>query len=85
MKDSCKELLTHISRLEGQLRALKTVIEGEGECEKVVHLGLSASKSFDALRTKVVEAYLREHILEGKTLSTKREKEFAQIKKLMIS
>ncbi|MCB9809610.1 metal-sensing transcriptional repressor [Candidatus Peribacteria bacterium] len=54
----CKQLTTHIARLEGQLRALRTQIETEQSCTHIVPLALAAAKSFDSLRAKMLEHYV---------------------------
>lgn len=64
---SCKNIKNHINRLEGQLRALSHTLESESSCEALVHLTLSASKSFDSLKAKIFEAYLNENILKRKS------------------
>lgn len=65
MKQDCKAILSHISRLEGQLRRLKIDIEEDSSCQNIVQLSLSAAKSFDSLRAKIIEAYIQKHFVEG--------------------
>lgn len=70
MTKNCTDILNHISRLEGQLRRLKADIEHEKSCETVVQLSLSAAKSFDSLRAKIIAAYIQEHFIEGNNVSS---------------
>lgn len=63
MKSDCTQLLHHINRLQGQLTRLQGDIQGDASCSDVVRLALSASKSFDALRAKIVEGYIERTLL----------------------
>lgn len=59
MNEDHKRLIHHISRVEGQLRALKTCLE-EGTCKSdTVTLISSIDKSFDSLRARVIMNFLK--------------------------
>jgi DNA-binding FrmR family transcriptional regulator len=79
MKQNCKAILSHISRLEGQLRRLKVDIDENTSCENIVQLSLSAAKSFDSLRAKIIEAYIQENFLHGKAITLKEHKELESL------
>ena len=53
-----KETLAHINRIQGQIEALKRMIESGEECVKVAHLATSIAKSVDALRFRTLEGFL---------------------------
>jgi len=56
--DRRKETLAHINRIQGQIEALKKIIEQGEECVKVATLATSIAKSFDALRFRTLEGFL---------------------------
>lgn len=58
MQPDCKKVIAHVSRLQGQLETLKNYLDSGKSCDEVVHIMLSATKSFDSLKAKVVESYL---------------------------
>jgi DNA-binding FrmR family transcriptional regulator len=53
-----KETLAHINRIQGQIEALKRIIDQGEECVKVATLATSIAKSFDALRFRALEGFL---------------------------
>lgn len=80
---TCKELVPHISRLEGQLASLKRKIEAEESCSDIVRLALSASKSFDSLKSKLVEGYVKLELLNGKDIKSSQSGDFNELLKLI--
>ena len=83
MKDECKKLVTHISRLEGQLRSLKEKIENDQSCENIVPLALSATKSFDSLRAKMLEHFVKNQLLTDSNVDVKSWEHFQELLKLV--
>lgn len=81
--NSCDPIVSHISRLEGQLRTLKTQLEAEQNCEKIVPLALSTLKSFDSLRAKMVEHFVLNQLLEGNEPSLEKWEKFQQLLKII--
>lgn len=59
--DRCKALTAHISRIQGQLETLKSYIDDGKTCQDVAQLSVSAIKSFDSLKAKILEAYIAEY------------------------
>ena len=80
---SCQNITSHIRRLEGQLGALSRRIESDADCAELVHLFMSTSKSFDSLKAKIIESYLRENVVEKS--STKLDKDIDSLMKLIKS
>ena len=80
--NDCKKIIDHISRLEGQLRSLRNQLEKEKSCEKLVPLALSATKSFDSLRAKMLENFVQNQLLESDP-SVKKWENFQQLLKLI--
>lgn len=67
MADECKRLISHINRIQGQLNTLKTYLEDEQDCNKVVDLSLSVDKSFDTFKANLFESFVeREFMAKGK-------------------
>lgn len=79
MKKDCTHLINHISRLQGQINRLQQDIDNGASCESVVQLALSASKSFDALRSKIIENYIEHSLLKTKRPSSKTLKELQSL------
>ena len=68
-----KAIVDHISRLEGQLAAVKKELcLGDPDCVRASETLLSASRSFAGLRQKFTEAFLLRHFASP---STSKEKE----------
>lgn len=83
MSPHCKALTDHINRLQGQLNKLKEEIVAEAGCEKIAHLGLSAAKSFDSLRAKIVEGYIQSELIGETSLPQKKQQGLDHILKLV--
>lgn len=64
MTQEKKNLINHISRLEGQLAAVKAEIQKEKpDCQKASATLLSAARSFAGLRQKFIEAFLLKYFV----------------------
>jgi len=64
MNSDTKELVNHISRLEGQLASVKSeLIKHDVDCLRASTTLLSAARSFAGLRQKFTEAFLRKHFV----------------------
>ena len=64
MQDSKKQIIDHISRLEGQLAAVKKELaEDAVDCIKASTILLSASRSFAGLRQKFTQSFLMKHFV----------------------
>lgn len=67
MENNKQAIINHISRLEGQLAAVKSILlEDEPDCIKASKTLLSASRSFAGLREKFVDAFLQKYFVEVK-------------------
>jgi DNA-binding FrmR family transcriptional regulator len=80
---TCKELVPHISRLEGQLASLKKKIEAEDSCTDIVRLALSAAKSFDSLKAKLVEGYILLELMNGEDIKASESDDLKELLKLI--
>jgi DNA-binding FrmR family transcriptional regulator len=64
MTDIKKQIIDHISRLEGQLASVKNELQKDAvDCAKASTTLLSASRSFAGLRQKFTETFLMKHFV----------------------
>lgn len=64
-----KKIIDHISRLEGQLAAVKAeVAKPEPDCARASQTLLSAARSFAGLREQFVESFLLTHIVDERSV-----------------
>lgn len=64
MQDNKKQIIDHISRLEGQLASVKAELQKDSiNCMKASTTLLSASRSFAGLRQKFTESFLIKHFV----------------------
>lgn len=68
---NCKPILDHLSRLEGQLRAIKKYIEQEQDCQKTLDLYSSFLNSAKSLNSKILIAYLKQNKINLSELDEK--------------
>ena len=69
---SKKQLIDHVSRLEGQLASIKKELsKSEPNCIRASKTLLSAARSFAGLRKKFVESFMLEHVVDEASLRNK--------------
>jgi DNA-binding FrmR family transcriptional regulator len=56
-----KKLLARVSRIAGQVGALKRTLEGEQECGDVLRLIAACRGAMNSLMAEVLEGHIREH------------------------
>ncbi|RUM72108.1 MAG: hypothetical protein DSZ10_05440, partial [Sulfurovum sp.] len=78
----CKTTLNHLSRIEGQIRALKQYIEEGKRCKDVAMLSASIAKSFDTLRARTLKNFILNEVLGEAKIQSKKEEEIEEILKL---
>jgi DNA-binding FrmR family transcriptional regulator len=67
MQPDTKEIIHHISRLEGQLASIKKELTAkEPDCKKAALTLKAASRSFSTLRMSFVSCFLRHKYLSRK-------------------
>jgi len=72
MEESRKNIIDHISRLEGQLASVKKQMQNpEPDCVKASKTLLSASRSFAGLRESFVESFLLRYFVSVKSAKDK--------------
>ncbi|MEZ4104143.1 MAG: metal-sensing transcriptional repressor [Candidatus Paceibacterota bacterium] len=78
MQKERKEIINHISRLEGQLARVKQELQSsEVDCVKASTILLSASRSFAGLRQKFTEAFLLKYFIGS--INSKNEEVFEKL------
>lgn len=85
MTENCRQAINHISRLQGQLEALKKKIESGAECAEVVQLALSSARSFDGLRGKIIQGFVQDRWFTEKEMTATQLQDFEQLLKLIKS
>jgi DNA-binding FrmR family transcriptional regulator len=60
--DRCIRLIRHLSRIQGQIEALKGYLEDKRSCEDVAHLTRSILTSFASVRASILEEMLCEEL-----------------------
>jgi len=77
-----KEIINHISRLEGQLASVKKeLLQDTVDCSKASTTLLSASRSFAGLRQKFTESFLMKHFVPN--VATKDQELFNKLTALI--
>jgi DNA-binding FrmR family transcriptional regulator len=64
------KLLKRVSRIQGQVEALKRALQEEQECSSVLLLLASCRGAFNGLMAEIVEGHIRCHVLGEDTKPT---------------
>ncbi|QGZ60442.1 metal/formaldehyde-sensitive transcriptional repressor [Paraburkholderia acidisoli] len=56
------DLLKRVRRIAGQVQAIERSLEGEAECEKILHLVAATRGAMNGLLDEIIEAHAREHV-----------------------
>lgn len=75
--DGCTRIIAHLSRIQGQIDALKGYLEEKRSCEDVAHLTRSILTSFSSVRASILEEMLCEEL--GNTLDAKKTERLASL------
>jgi len=62
-----QKLLARVRRLRGQIEAIERAMEGEANCESVMHLIAGARGAMAGLMAEVVEDHVRTHLVDAET------------------
>lgn len=62
-----QKLLNRVSRISGQLDAVKRALEGEAGCAHVMQLIAGCRGAINGLLAEVVEDHIRTHLVDGQT------------------
>lgn len=68
-----EKLLNRARRIRGQLDAVVRALEEERECGDVMHLLTACRGAMTSLTAEVLEGYVRDHILDSKSKTTRDE------------
>ena len=58
------KLLARISRLQGQLEGVRRAIEGDKDCNDVLHNLAAFRGALNGLMLEVIEGHIRHHVME---------------------
>jgi len=59
-----QKLLHRVSRIGGQVEAIKRALEGEAGCSEVMHLIAGCRGAINGLLAEVVEDHIRTHLMD---------------------
>ncbi|HEV3175878.1 MAG TPA: metal/formaldehyde-sensitive transcriptional repressor [Stellaceae bacterium] len=59
-----QKLLHRVSRIGGQVEAVKRALEGEAGCSEVMHLIAGCRGAINGLLAEVVEDHIRTHLVD---------------------
>ncbi len=60
-----RQLLNRVSRIGGQIEAIKRALESEAGCAQVMHLIAGVRGAVNGLLAEVVEDHIRTHLVAG--------------------
>jgi DNA-binding FrmR family transcriptional regulator len=60
-----QKLLARVRRLRGQIEAIERSLEGEADCEQIMHLIAGARGAMAGLMAEVVEDHVRTHLVDA--------------------
>jgi len=60
-----QKLLARVRRLRGQVEAIERALDGEADCEQVMHLIAGARGAMAGLMAEVVEDHVRTHLVDA--------------------
>lgn len=59
-----QKLLARVRRIRGQVEAIERALDGEAECEKVMHLIAGVRGATAGLMAEVLEDHVRTHLVD---------------------
>lgn len=62
-----QRLLARVRRIRGQVEAIERALEGEAECDKVMHLLAATRGATAGLMAQIVEDHVLTHLVDTKT------------------
>ena len=79
IKERRKQSINHLNRIQGQIETLKKYMEEDKNCADIAQLTTSIAKSFDSLRTKTLEGFITNELLNHKCLSSDKKERLNHI------
>ena len=80
-----RDVLNRLSRLEGQIRGVKKMIEEEVECEKIVGQLSACHSALEGATKLVVVHYFGECLEESRKRGEKEEEAFRRLLSLLLN
>ena len=79
IKERRKQNIDHLSRIQGQIETLKKYMEEDKNCSDIAQLTTSIAKSFDSLRTKTLEGFIINELLEKENISSSKMEKLSRV------
>jgi len=80
IKKRRQENIYHLNRIQGQIETLKKYLASDKcHCIDIALLTTSIAKSFDGLRTKTLEGFILNEVLENKKIAPEKIKKLKKI------
>lgn len=79
IKGRRKQNIDHLNRIQGQIETLKKYMTKGKDCADIAQLTTSIAKSFDSLRTRTLEGFITNELLENKKVLPDKLKKMKQI------
>jgi DNA-binding FrmR family transcriptional regulator len=74
-----KQSVDHLNRIQGQIETLKKYMEEDKDCADIAQLTTSIAKSFDSLRTKTLEGFIMNELLEHEKISSSKKEKLNRV------
>jgi DNA-binding FrmR family transcriptional regulator len=72
----------HVSRIIGQLQALKRLMKTDASCYEIATLALTVRNSVNSLSVRILEGFIVNHLL-SKDGSCRDERKLAELRKII--
>jgi DNA-binding FrmR family transcriptional regulator len=59
-----KKLLSRVRRIRGQVEAIERALDGEAECDRIMHMIAGIRGAVAGLMAEVVEDHVRTHLVD---------------------
>lgn len=72
-RESKKQLVARVRRIRGQVEAIETALNNEGECGDLLQLISATRGAINGLMNEVVEGHIRHHVLASRPSNSERQ------------
>jgi DNA-binding FrmR family transcriptional regulator len=73
-----RKLLARVRRIKGQVEAVERALDGEADCDQVLHLIAGTRGALAGLMAEVVEDHVRTHLVDAEKFPTALNTEAAE-------
>ena len=68
-----EKLLARVSRIEGQIKAIRKALEEETDCSEILQIVASSRGALNGLMSELIEGHIRDHVLDPKKKPTEEQ------------